>query len=304
MMAAHTTICNSFYHQKRHPSLLNSTKYFFNNLHRLSTGASIQAQGTLSQSPGKEQATEMIIDNEKDVQIVGTCDATTYPLQKKRHTNEYFREIAHLRPRANTFSAMIRIRNAAAVAIHKYFQDDGFYWIHTPILTASDCEGAGEQFQVITTPEITKEMVAQEKTKPTETDLNKLSKTSFFGGSEAYLTVSGQLEAEIFACSMSKVYTFGPTFRAETSKTSRHLAEFWMVEMEQAFANLKLVMDHGEKMTKFAVKHVLETCPEELHFFNKWYDKELLARLEKTVMEPFERINYTDAVNILLKSGT
>ncbi|KAL9658334.1 hypothetical protein ABK040_015654 [Willaertia magna] len=247
----------------------------------LQTGASILIKGQIIRSPGKNQKTE--ISNCTEVKVLGECPADIYPLQKKNHSVEFLREIAHLRSRANTGSAVLRVRNTAMMAIHEYFQNQNFIQIHTPILTSSDCEGAGEQFKVIS---------EQHK--------------DFFGeGVKTYLTVSGQLEAEIFASSMSRVYTFGPTFRAENSRTSRHLAEFWMVEMEQAFIGLDELVEHSGKMVRHVVKRVLERCEEDIQFFNKFYKQNLLEDLVKVANgeTPFNRITYTDAIELLKKEA-
>ncbi|KAL0481299.1 asparaginyl tRS [Acrasis kona] len=264
-----------------------------NLVEQISYGSSISAKGTIIKSPAKGQATEITIDeNDPDaLKVVGNCPPS-YPLQKKGASPEFLRDIAHLRPRTNTTSAMMRIRNAATMAVNEYFQDQGFIIVHTPILTGSDCEGAGEQFQVIETLK-PNETITKEK-------FDSLS-TGFFG-SKTFLTVSGQLEAEIFATSLSKVYTFGPTFRAEASKTTRHLSEFWMVEMEQANATLTQLKQHGEGLIKHCIKRVLERCQDDVNLFASFVDKGLEDRLKNTLEKPFNSITYTQAVEMLIKS--
>jgi asparaginyl-tRNA synthetase len=259
-------------------------------LKQIHTGTAIQVNGTLIKSPAAKQPTELQIDDSTadSIQILGKCDAETYPLQKKQHSIEFLRDNAHLRTRTNTGSAIIRVRNEAMMAIHEYFQENNFYHVHTPVITGSDCEGAGEQFRVLTDNELESK--------------DKKEADKFFG-TDVYLTVSGQLEAEIFATSMSRVYTFGPTFRAEPGKTSRHLAEFWMVEMEQSFVDLPVLAQHGENLVKHAIQRVMKKCEDELAFFNQWHDKDLLNRLKKTFETPFQRITYTEAIEILQKSG-
>lgn len=216
-----------------------------------------------------------------------------YPLQKKRHTFEYLRTIAHLRPRSNAFAATFRVRSVAAYAIHKFFQDQNFVYTHTPIITGSDCEGAGEMFRVTTldpkTPELSKDG---------SVDFSK----DFFG-KETNLTVSGQLNAECFALAFRNIYTFGPTFRAENSNTTRHAAEFWMIEPEIAFADLQDDMELAENMLKYVIKYVMDECPEELEFFNQFVDKGLLERLNHVVSSDFAKVTYTEAVEILQKCG-
>jgi len=256
---------------------------------RLTTGASIIVQGELVPSQGKGQTWEVLAEH---VEIVGGTD-DTYPLQKKGHTPEFLREIAHLRPRSNLFGCVFRVRSRLAFAIHQFFQERGFIYIHTPIITGSDCEGAGELFRVTT---------IDPKNPPQRQDGNIDYEQDFFGRS-TYLTVSGQLEAEAFACALSKVYTFGPTFRAENSNTSRHANEFWMIEPEMAFCDLRGDMDLAEQMVKYLVYDIRSNCVEELELFVKFVDKELLARLDFVVERPFQRVTYTDAVDLLAKSG-
>ena len=255
----------------------------------LTTGCSVGIAGILVDSPGKGQRYEI---QAKTLEVIGLADPNTYPLQKKRHTVEFLREIAHLRPRTNTFGAMARVRNSLAFAIHSFFQDRGFIYIQAPMITASDAEGAGAMFRVTTL------------------DLENLpikdgavdSSEDFFG-KPTFLTVSGQLEAEIFALALSDVYTFGPTFRAENSNTSRHLAEFWMVEPEVAFCDLDGLAELAEDFLKYVFTYVLEHCQEDLAFFNEWFENSAISTLEGIVSSSFERLTYTEAVDILQRSG-
>lgn len=257
----------------------------------LSTGVAIQVEGLLVASPpGHKQKWELQASN---VKIVGLCSPESYPLQKKRHSFEFLRTLAHLRPRTNTQGAILRVRNALAFATHLFFQQRGFLYIQTPILTASDCEGAGAQFLATT---------LNMKNLPKLPDGNVDFSKDFFG-KPAYLTVSGQLNAETLACALSDVYTFGPTFRAENSNTSRHLAEFWMIEPEMAFANLSDDMECAESYLKFVIKHVLENCAEDLEFFENFVEKGLIARLRNVADESFAKLTYTEAVDILKASG-
>jgi asparaginyl-tRNA synthetase len=255
----------------------------------LTTGSSVTITGEVKSSPAKGQATEVHADS---VTIHGGADATTYPLQKKGHSFEFLRTIAHLRPRTNTFGAITRVRNQVCRSIHEFFQEQGFYYIHTPIITASDCEGAGEMFKVTTLN------LADVPRARGATDFAK----DFFN-KPAYLTVSGQLQAEIFACSLGKVYTFGPTFRAENSNTSRHLAEFWMVEPEMAFYELADNMDLAEAFVKRIIRDVLANCDEDMKFFAERIDKDVIPRLEGIASSKFERLPYTEAVAVLEKSA-
>ena len=256
----------------------------------ITTGACIVVKGDLVESMGKGQSVEI---QAKEIEIYGTADAETYPLQKKGHSMEFLREIAHLRPRTNTFGCVLRIRHAMAFAIHKYFNDRGFCYLHTPLITASDCEGAGAMFQVTTM------------------DLNNIPKTengevdfsNDFFGKQTALTVSGQLEGELGAMALGQIYTFGPTFRAENSNTPRHLAEFWMVEPEMAFYEIQDNMDLAEDFIKYCVKYALENCMDDLKFLNDMFDKELISRLESVINTEFVRLTYTEGVDILLKSG-
>jgi asparaginyl-tRNA synthetase len=256
---------------------------------RLTTGCSITVQGELIESQGKGQKWELVANK---IDIVGLAD-DSYPLQKKGHTPEFLREIAHLRPRSNLFGCVFRVRSRLALAVHQFFQERGFVYVHTPIITGSDCEGAGELFRVTTI-----DCRNAPRTKEGEIDYAK----DFFARS-TYLTVSGQLEAEAFACALTKIYTFGPTFRAENSNTSRHASEFWMIEPEMAFCDLNGNMDLAEEMVKYLIVDVRKNCPEEMGLFAKFVDKELPARLDFVVERKFQRITYTDAVDLLKKSG-
>ena len=251
-------------------------------LPRILTGASVEVLGDLIASPAAGQKWEM---QAKELRLLGEADAT-YPLQKKGHTPEFLRTIAHLRPRTNLFGSVFRVRSKMAYAVHRFFQERGFFYVHTPIITSSDCEGAGEMFQVTT-------LKPNTPTKPEQ---------DFFGR-PTYLTVSGQLQGEAFACALGNIYTFGPTFRAENSNTTRHAAEFWMIEPEMAFYDLAADMTLAEEQVRYLVQAIFDECPDELEFFNKFIDKGLIDRLKQTLAKPFERISYTDAVEILLKSG-
>jgi asparaginyl-tRNA synthetase len=259
-------------------------------INSLSTGVSLSAKGTIVESPGKNQQFEM---QAKFISIIGVCDPETYPMQKKRHSFEFLRTIAHLRPRTNTLGAVTRVRNALAFATHLYFQQLGFLYVHTPIITGSDCEGAGKMFRVTT---------LDPGGAPRLPD-GKVDYSQDFFGKPTYLTVSGQLNGEIYASALSDVYTFGPTFRAENSNTSRHLAEFWMIEPEMAFADINDNMDNAEGYLKFVLKYVLENCAEDMEFFDKHVSNGLIERLQKVVETPFERATYSYAVRVLEKSG-
>jgi asparaginyl-tRNA synthetase len=256
------------------------------------TGASVEIEGTLVESPGKGQRVEVQATR---FTLVGACDPETYPLQKKRHSNEFLRTIAHLRPRTNTFGAVFRVRSRAAYAIHKFFQERCFIYLHSPIITTSDCEGAGQMFKVST---LNFDKIPMSAEKPGKADYSQ----DFFG-SEASLTVSGQLEGETFACGLRDIYTFGPTFRAENSNTPRHLAEFWMIEPEMAFCDLKGNAQIAEDFVRFVIKDVLENCAEDLAFFDQWIEKGIVASLESVADAPFERMTYTEAIEALSKSG-
>jgi len=258
------------------------------DIQRLNTGASIVVEGALVPSQGKGQKWELVARN---IEIVGGADES-YPLQKKGHTPEFLREIAHLRPRSNLFGCVFRVRSRLAFAVHRFFQDRGFVYVHTPIITGSDCEGAGELFRVST---------IDVKNPPRKN--GEIDYAQDFFARQTYLTVSGQLEAEAFACALTNVYTFGPTFRAENSNTSRHASEFWMIEPEMAFCDLTGNMDLAEELVKYLIGDARKQCPEELELFAKFVDKELLARLDFVIERPFQRITYTEAVELLKKSG-
>ncbi len=258
-------------------------------MRRITTGASVQVEGTLSESPGKGQRVEM---KAASLTLFGESDAETYPLQKKRHSFEFLRTIGHLRSRTNTLGAVFRVRNACANAIHQFFQERDFLWVHTPLLTANDAEGAGELFTV-TSFNLDKLPIGDDGT---------VDRSQDFFGKTAYLTVSGQLEAEIMASAFTNVYTFGPTFRAENSNTSRHLAEFWMIEPEMAFCNLEGNMDLAEDFIKFVFKQVFEQCADDMAFFNKRISDTVLSNADKIINNSFERLSYTDAIKILEKS--
>jgi asparaginyl-tRNA synthetase len=257
---------------------------------KLPTGASIAVEGEVLASPAKGQPTEV---RASKVEVFGGADPETYPLQKKGHTFEFLRTIAHLRPRTNTFGAIARLRNQICKSIHDFFQEQGFLYIHTPVITASDCEGAGALFRVTTIdPE-----------KPPRGEGGGVDYAKDFFHKPAYLTVSGQLQVESFACSMGKVYTFGPTFRAENSNTPRHLAEFWMIEPEMAFYDLNDNMALAEGLLKRVFSDARAKCAEDLAFFAERIDKDLPARLDNVLAKPFLRVSYTEAVSILEKSG-
>jgi asparaginyl-tRNA synthetase len=256
----------------------------------VTTGSGIAANGVLVESPAKGQAVELKVSS---IAIYGSADPATYPLQKKGHTLEFLREISHLRVRSNTFGAAFRVRNALTHAIHTFFQERDFIYVQTPIITTSDCEGAGQMFGVTT-------LNLQQ---PAPTIDGKVDWQQDFFGKPAYLTVSGQLEGEIFALAFSKVYTFGPTFRAENSNTPRHLAEFWMIEPEMAFYELSDNMQLAEEFLKYIIRYVLENCREDLEFFNQFIEKTVLATLEHVAESSFAHITYTDAIQELKKSG-
>lgn len=258
-------------------------------IRRITTGACLRVNGKLVESVGQGQHVEI---QATEIEIYGEADVETYPLQKKGHTLEFLREIAHLRPRTNTFGAIFRMRHAMAYAVHKFYNDRGFFYWHSPIITASDAEGAGEMFQVTTL------------------DLNNLPKTpegkidysQDFYSKQTSLTVSGQLEGELGALSLGKIYTFGPTFRAENSNTPRHLSEFWMIEPEMAFYDLEDNMNLAEDFIKYLVNYALENCKDDLEFLQNMYDKELISRLEFVVNNDFVRLRYTQAIEILEKA--
>ncbi|AHJ31500.1 asparagine--tRNA ligase [Nodularia spumigena CS-584] len=256
---------------------------------KLNTGAAVEVSGVLVASQGKGQRIEL---QAQAVKVYGEADPETYPLQKKRHSFEFLRTIGHLRSRTNSFGAVFRVRNACSAAIHEFFQQRGFLWVHTPIITANDCEGAGELFSVTGL-----DLKNIPRTKSEAVDY-----TQDFFGKPTYLTVSGQLEAEVMAMAFSNVYTFAPTFRAENSNTSRHLAEFWMVEPEMAFCDLEGNMDLAEAFLKHVFKYVLEKCPEDMEFFNQRIDKTVLETADNIINNQFERLTYTEAVKLLEKA--
>jgi len=257
----------------------------------LSAGCSLIARGKLVRSQGKGQAFEVLADS---IEVVGWVeDPDTYPISPKQHTMEHLREVAHLRPRTNTIGAATRVRHTLAQAVHRFFDSEGFFWIHTPIITGSDCEGAGAMFRVSTL----------DQSNPPKTPDGKIDYSKDFFGHESHLTVSGQLNVECYCLAMSKVYTFGPTFRAENSNTPRHLAEFWMIEPEIAFATLEDDALLAEKFLKFLFKAVLDDRQDDLAFFAERVDKECITRLESLVNSQFERMTYTDAISHLEKSG-
>jgi asparaginyl-tRNA synthetase len=255
----------------------------------ITTGSCLAVKGLLVESPGQQQPVEI---QAQEIDVYGTADADTYPLQKKGHTLEFLREIAHLRPRTNTFGAVLRIRHAMSFAIHNYFNEHGFYYLHTPIVTGSDCEGAGAMFRVTTL----------DLNNLPKNEANAIDYTQDFFGKETNLTVSGQLEGELGALALSKIYTFGPTFRAENSNTPRHLAEFWMIEPEMAFYEIKDNMDLVEDFLKYLINYALENCIDDLKFLNDMYDKELIERLKFITDNKFERLAYTKAIDILMDS--
>ena len=261
----------------------------YESMAEVATGAAIEVQGTLVASPGKGQRWEVQASH---TALLGVADPETYPLQKKRHTDEFLRGIAHLRPRTNKYSALFRIRSETAFAVHSFFRERGFYYLHTPIITGSDCEGAGELFRVTTLP-------AEAQTPPPGT----APFDQDFFGKEANLTVSGQLEAELFASALGSVYTFGPTFRAENSNTPRHAAEFWMIEPEMAFADLDDNMDLAEDLVKYLVSYVMDQCATDLDLFARFVDKELMGNLDTIANQSYVRLPYTEAIEVLQKSG-
>ena len=261
----------------------------FKEIGKLPISSSILVEGKLVSTEGAKQPVEIHATN---IVVEGESD-NSYPLQKKRHTVEYLRTIAHLRPRSNMFSAVFRVRSVAAYAVHKFFQERNFVYAHSPIITGSDCEGAGEMFRITTL----------DLDNVPKTEEGKIDYSQDFFGKEANLTVSGQLNAEIMALAFRNVYTFGPTFRAENSYTGRHASEFWMIEPEIAFADLEDNMELAEDMVKYIINYVLEHCPEEMEFFNAFVDKGLLERLHNIVNSDFIRITYTKAVELLLESG-
>ncbi|HSV88984.1 MAG TPA: asparagine--tRNA ligase [Bacteroidales bacterium] len=264
----------------------------FNNdeiLKQITTGACVSATGQLVESKGQGQAVEILASH---IEVYGVADPDNYPLQKKEHTLEFLREIAHLRPRTNTFGAIFRIRHALSFAIHKYFNDAGFFYLHTPIITGSDAEGAGAMFRVTTL----------DLTNPPRNEDGTIDYRQDFFGKETNLTVSGQLEGELGALALGNIYTFGPTFRAENSNTTRHLSEFWMIEPEMAFYDINDNMDLAEDFLKYLIRYLVDSCQDDLLFLQKLYDPELLDRLTFVVKNKFERITYTQAIHILQAS--
>ena len=261
----------------------------FNEVGKLNVGASIIVTGTLILTPEAKQPYEI---HAATIEVEGNS-TPDYPLQKKRHSMEFLRTIAHLRPRTNTFSAVFRVRSEAAFAIHKFFNERGFVYVHTPLITGSDCEGAGEMFRVTTL----------DMENPPRTEDGKVDFSQDFFGKPTSLTVSGQLEGECMAMAFSNIYTFGPTFRAEKSNTTRHAAEFWMMEPEIAFADLTDMMDLAEDMMKYVLSYVMERCPKEMAFFNQFIDKGLIERLELVASSDFARVTYTDAIELLKKNN-
>ena len=270
--------------------VFDMTRFTEEQLKPVTTGSCISVLGNLTASPGGGQAVEILA---KELYVYGTADPETYPLQKKGHSMEFLRDIGHLRPRTNTFGCIFRIRHAMSFAIHKFFNDKGFFNLHTPIITASDAEGAGAMFQVTT---------LDLNNIPRNTE-GKIDYTADFFGRSSNLTVSGQLEGELGAMALGEIYTFGPTFRAENSNTPRHLAEFWMIEPEMAFYEIKENMDLAEEFIKYLVKYALDNCSDDLKFLNDMFDKELIERLRSVVSTDFVRLSYTDGVDILMKSG-
>lgn len=269
-------------------AVCQSSMETFGVVDELSTGAAVMVRGLVKESPGKGQKFEL---DAMELEIVGTCDTSDYPLQKKRHSLEFLRGIAHLRPRTNTIAAVARVRSVLAFATHEYFQNLGFAYLQPPLITASDCEGAGEMFRVTTLP--------SEVSKLPTTDEGKIDYAEDFFGKPAYLTVSGQLSGETYASALGDIYTFGPTFRAENSQTTRHLAEFHMIEPEIAFCDLEQSMDNAEGFVKYVVQQALAKCGDDLGFFNSFYDKTLLERLDRIVEQPFARVSYREAVALL-----
>jgi asparaginyl-tRNA synthetase len=254
------------------------------------TGAAVEVVGTVVESQGKGQKFEIAA---RELKLVGGCP-TTYPLQKKRHSQEFLRTIAHLRPRTNTIAAVSRVRSALAFATHEFFQNEGFVYLQSPLITASDCEGAGEMFRVTTLP-----IEKGGKGLPVDKETGDTDFSEDFFGKPAYLTVSGQLSGETYASALGDIYTFGPTFRAENSQTTRHLAEFHMIEPEMAFADLHAAMDNAEGYVKHTVRYVMDKCQDDLSFFERFMDKTLKTRLEKLVEAPFVRIPYREAISLL-----
>lgn len=270
--------------------VFDMSKFTDEQLKPITTGASLRVVGNLVESMGKGQSMEVQAES---LELYGTCDPESFPLQKKGHTLEFLREKAHLRPRTNTFGAVLRVRSALAQAIHKFFGEKGFYYLNTPLITASDCEGAGAMFQVTTLP-----LNDLPKDEEGNVDYSK----DFFGKPTA-LTVSGQLEGELGATALGQIYTFGPTFRAENSNTPRHLSEFWMIEPEMAFYDINDNMDLAEEFVKYCIRYALDNCRSDIDFLAKMYDPELVSRLEFVLHNDFVRLTYTEGIDILKASG-
>lgn len=270
--------------------VIDLSKFSEEELKPITTGSSLHVEGLLVASQGKGQTSEIQAES---IEIYGTADSESYPLQKKGHTLEFLREKAHLRPRTNTFGAVLRVRSALAFAIHKFFNERGFFYLNTPLITASDCEGAGAMFQVTT-------LNLNDLPK---TDDGKVDYTQDFFGKQTSLTVSGQLEGELGATALGAIYTFGPTFRAENSNTPRHLAEFWMIEPEVAFNDITDNMDLAEEFIKYCISYALENCADDIEFLSQMYDKELINRLKFVIDNDFVRLPYTEGVKILMESG-
>ena len=269
--------------------IANNNLSNYDDVKKITTGSSVAIKGALIESQGGNQKYEITA---QEVEIYSLAPED-FPLQKKKHTDEYLRTIAHLRPRTNKYGAAFRVRSELSYAIHKFFNERGFRYVHTPIITASDCEGAGEMFQVTTL----------DMNNPPRTKDGKIDYSQDFFGKEARLTVSGQLNGEMYACALGDIYTFGPTFRAENSNTTRHAAEFWMIEPEMAFADIYDDMDLAEDMVKFCINYVMETCADELSLFDKFVEPGLLAKLHNIVDNGFARITYAEAIEIMQKSG-
>jgi len=270
-------------------AVLDPSQLDENLLKEITTGASVAVEGELVASPGGQQGVELQVEK---LTLLGTADPQSYPLQKKGHSLEFLREIAHLRPRTNTFGAILRLRNEMAYAIHDFFHQRGFVYLHTPLITGSDAEGAGAMFRVTTLP----------VDNPPRTPEGKIDWSADFFGTSTNLTVSGQLEGELGATALGEIYTFGPTFRAENSNTPRHLAEFWMIEPEMAFYEIEDNMELAEDMLKYLISYALEHCAEDLKFLNDMWDKGLIERLQSVVKQDFVRLTYTEAIEILLKA--
>ena len=271
--------------------VIDLAKFSEEELKPITTGSSIHVEGMLVASQGKGQTSEIQAET---IEIYGTADSEAYPLQKKGHTLEFLREKAHLRPRTNTFGAVLRVRSALAFAIHRFFQERGFFYLHTPLITASDCEGAGAMFQVTT---------LDLNNLPKNEETGKIDYSQDFFGKQTSLTVSGQLEGELGATALGAIYTFGPTFRAENSNTPRHLAEFWMIEPEVAFNDITDNMDLAEDFVKYCIGYALENCRDDIEFLQQMYDKELIERLNFVLHNDFVRLPYTEGIKILKESG-